>query len=68
MLDLRVWPNREADGNFPSSTPGKEKDNGKAQMQRLAKLAKKHRNGHITKVSFIIEFYIEISIGYEFLG
>lgn len=50
MLDLRVWPNREADGNFPSSTPGKEKDNGKAQMQRLAKLAKKHRNGHITKV------------------
>lgn len=52
MLDLRVWPNKEADGNFPSSTPGKEKDNGKAQMQRLAKLAKKHRNGHITKVFF----------------
>lgn len=51
MLDLRVWPNKEADGNYPSSTPGKEKDNGKAQMQRLAKLAKKHRNGHITKVN-----------------
>lgn len=39
-----------ADGNFPTTTPGKAKDQGKEQMQRLAKLAKKHRNGHITKV------------------
>lgn len=50
MLDLRVWPNKVADGNSPTTTPGKAKDNGKEQMQRLAKLAKKHRNGHITKV------------------
>nr|CAI5868714.1 unnamed protein product [Callosobruchus analis] len=51
MLDLRVWPNREADGNMPTTTPGKAKDHGK--MQRLAKLAKKHRNGHITKVDWL---------------
>lgn len=50
MLDLRVWPNKEADGSYPSTTPGKIKDHGREQMQRLAKLAKKHRNGHITKV------------------
>ncbi|XP_025833575.1 phosphatidylinositol 3-kinase catalytic subunit type 3 [Agrilus planipennis] len=53
MLDLRVWPNKEADGNFPSSTPGKVKGDGHDQMQRLAKLAKKHRNGHITKVDWL---------------
>nr|CAH7728751.1 unnamed protein product [Callosobruchus chinensis] len=51
MLDLRVWPNREADGNMPTTTPGKAKDHGK--MQRLAKLAKKHRNGHLTKVDWL---------------
>ena len=50
MLDLRVWPNKIADGNSPSTTPGKVKDNGKEQMQKFAKLAKKHRNGHMTKV------------------
>lgn len=53
MLDLRVWPNQEADGNFPSSTPGKARDHGKEQMQRLAKLTKKHRNGHIAKVDWL---------------
>lgn len=50
MIDLRVWPNKEADGSSPTDTPGKAKDNGAERMQRLAKLAKKHRNGHITKV------------------
>lgn len=50
MLDLRIWPNREADGNAPTTTPGKGRDHGKEQMHRLAKLAKKHRNGHMTKV------------------
>lgn len=54
-MDLRVWPNQEADGKYPSSTPGKVKCED--AMQRLTKLAKKHRNGHITKV---IRFYIWI--------
>ncbi|XP_066599239.1 phosphatidylinositol 3-kinase catalytic subunit type 3 [Prorops nasuta] len=53
MLDLRVWPGMEADGNSPTTTPGKTKDHGKEQMQRLAKLAKKHRNGQLSKVDWI---------------
>lgn len=57
MLDLQVWPGKVADGNHPSTTPGKAKDKDKEQMQRLAKLAKKHRNGHVTKVSFVTNFF-----------
>ncbi|XP_017786866.1 PREDICTED: phosphatidylinositol 3-kinase catalytic subunit type 3 isoform X2 [Nicrophorus vespilloides] len=53
IQDLRVWPNKVADGNYPTSTPGKAKDCGKEQMQRLSKLAKKHRNGHMTKVDWL---------------
>ncbi|EEZ98191.1 phosphatidylinositol 3-kinase catalytic subunit type 3 [Tribolium castaneum] len=53
MVDLRVFPNREADGNYPTQTPGKAKDQGKEQMQRLTKLTKKHRNGHMTKVDWL---------------
>lgn len=53
MLDLRVWPGVEADGGSPSSTPGKTRDHGKEQMQRLAKLAKKHRNGQMSKVDWL---------------
>lgn len=47
MFDLRVWPGMEGS----EKTPGKAPDKGEEQMQRLAKLAKKHRNGHIPKVS-----------------
>lgn len=50
MFDLRVWPGVEGS----EKTPGKAPDRGKEQMQRLAKLAKKHRNGHIPKVSDIV--------------
>uniref|UniRef100_A0A6M2DLC6 Phosphatidylinositol 3-kinase catalytic subunit type 3 n=1 Tax=Xenopsylla cheopis TaxID=163159 RepID=A0A6M2DLC6_XENCH len=53
MFDLRIWLNREADCNWPSTTPGKSPDQGKDQMQRLSKLAKKHRNGHISKVDWL---------------
>ncbi|XP_030755610.1 phosphatidylinositol 3-kinase catalytic subunit type 3 isoform X1 [Sitophilus oryzae] len=56
MLDLRVWPNVIADGNSPTTTPGKGY-NGKVhandQMFKLSKLAKKHRNGHIPKVDWL---------------
>lgn len=47
MFDLRVWPGLEGS----EMTPGKAPDRGKEQMQRLAKLAKKHRNGHMPKVT-----------------
>lgn len=53
MFDLRVWIDVEADGNFDTKTPGKGKDSSKNQMQRLAKLAKKHRNGQIPKVDWL---------------
>nr|QWQ57297.1 phosphatidylinositol 3-kinase catalytic subunit type 3 [Macrobrachium nipponense] len=50
LHDLRVWPGQVA---HPIHTPGKGQDHGKDQMQRLAKLAKKHRNGHIMKVDWL---------------
>ncbi|XP_043278033.1 phosphatidylinositol 3-kinase catalytic subunit type 3 [Venturia canescens] len=53
MLDLRVWPGVEADGSVPTSTPGKARDHGKEQMQRLAKLAKKRRNGQMSRVDWL---------------
>ncbi|KAF9424540.1 hypothetical protein HW555_000351 [Spodoptera exigua] len=49
MFDLRVWPGVEGS----EKTPGKAPDRGKEQMQRLAKLAKKHRNGQIPKVDWL---------------
>ncbi|EDW85844.1 uncharacterized protein Dwil_GK23281 [Drosophila willistoni] len=53
MYDLRVWLGQEGDGSFPSKTPGKGKESSKSQMQRLGKLAKKHRNGQIQKVDWL---------------
>ncbi|CAG9772619.1 unnamed protein product [Ceutorhynchus assimilis] len=56
MLDLRVWPNVVADGRSPTTTPGKGHDGNHSstdQMWKLAKLAKKHRNGHIPKVDWL---------------
>ncbi|XP_075166351.1 phosphatidylinositol 3-kinase 59F [Haematobia irritans] len=53
MYDLRVWLGVEGDGSFPSKTPGKGKDSSKSQMQRLGKLAKKHRNGQLQKVDWL---------------
>ncbi|XP_061389541.1 phosphatidylinositol 3-kinase catalytic subunit type 3 [Musca vetustissima] len=53
MYDLRVWLGVEGDGGYPSKTPGKGKDSSKSQMQRLGKLAKKHRNGQVQKVDWL---------------
>ncbi|XP_064619117.1 phosphatidylinositol 3-kinase catalytic subunit type 3-like [Lineus longissimus] len=52
MHDLRVWPNVEADPSQPSTTPGKA-DRDKDQMANLAKLTKKHRNGHMPTVDWL---------------
>lgn len=48
-----MWADVEADGIYETTTPGKGKDSSKNQMQRLAKLAKKHRNGQIPKVDWL---------------
>lgn len=53
MLDLKVWPGIEANGCDLTATPGKARDHGKEQMQRLAKLAKKHRNGQMSKIDWL---------------
>ncbi|XP_076179765.1 phosphatidylinositol 3-kinase catalytic subunit type 3-like isoform X2 [Ptiloglossa arizonensis] len=53
MLDLRVWPGVEADGSISTNTPGKTRGHGKEQMQILAKLVKKHRNGQINRVDWL---------------
>lgn len=53
LYDLRVWPNVEGDGAFHSKTPGKSTNCYINQMQRLSKLAKKHRNGQIEKVDWL---------------
>ena len=37
MHDLKVWPGVEADGQRPTSTPGKS-TTGEDQMSRLAKV------------------------------
>lgn len=39
--------------NYPTTTPGKGSDFNENQMQRLAKLAKKHRNGEIQKIDWL---------------
>lgn len=53
MFDLKVWPGVEADPTDEAKTPGKGSDCNEHQMQRLAKLAKKHRNGQIQKVDWL---------------
>lgn len=54
MYDLRVWPNRRADGNLCTKTPGKTKASlSEHQMERLAKLSKKHHNGQIPTVDWL---------------
>lgn len=53
LYDLKVWTEEEADGNYWAKTPGKCVDAYNNQMQRLSKLAKKHRNGQIEKVDWL---------------
>lgn len=50
---MRIWADVEGDGTLNTATPGKGKDSSKNQMQRLAKLAKKHRNGQVPKVDWL---------------
>ncbi|XP_014257170.1 phosphatidylinositol 3-kinase catalytic subunit type 3 [Cimex lectularius] len=53
MLDLKVWPHKVADGSEANSTPGKTPGSGKERMQKLAKLAKKHRNGYMPEIDWL---------------
>lgn len=53
MLDLKVWPDVVADGSENCTTPGKTPGTGNENMQRLAKLAKKHRNGFMPVIDWL---------------
>ncbi|XP_061516913.1 phosphatidylinositol 3-kinase catalytic subunit type 3 [Anopheles gambiae] len=53
LYDLKVWPQMEPDGACNSITPGKAITTGVHQMQRLSKLAKKHRNGQMEKIDWL---------------
>ncbi|CAB3384337.1 Hypothetical predicted protein [Cloeon dipterum] len=52
MIDLQVWPDQVADGSLNNNTPGKG-GSGRAKVQKINKLAKKYRNGHIPKVDWL---------------
>nr|XP_002128077.1 phosphatidylinositol 3-kinase catalytic subunit type 3-like [Ciona intestinalis]XP_026691217.1 phosphatidylinositol 3-kinase catalytic subunit type 3-like [Ciona intestinalis] len=51
--DVCVWPDVPADGDVPTTTPYKAPPHASKQMTRLAKLTKKHREGHMTKVDWL---------------
>lgn len=53
LYDLRVWSFQEGDGNENTTTPGKVICSSQNKMQRLAKLAKMHRNGRISKIDWL---------------
>lgn len=54
IFDLKIWPFIPADKKYPSKTPGKMKSTKTgSQMDRLAKLSKKHRNGLLPKVDWL---------------
>lgn len=54
LYDLRVWSKLQADGRLESTTPGRpEPSSGDHQMQRLAKLTRKHHMGHIPQVDWL---------------
>ncbi|XP_074649742.1 phosphatidylinositol 3-kinase catalytic subunit type 3-like isoform X2 [Tubulanus polymorphus] len=52
MIDLKVWPDMEADPNNASTTAGKGAG-AKDQMSQLAHLTKRHHNGHMMKVDWL---------------
>ncbi|XP_031574116.1 phosphatidylinositol 3-kinase catalytic subunit type 3-like isoform X2 [Actinia tenebrosa] len=52
MHDLKVWSGIEADGHMPTTTPGKT-TSSEDQMNRLAKLSKKHHKGQMQKVDWL---------------
>ncbi|CAK8675552.1 phosphatidylinositol 3-kinase catalytic subunit type 3-like [Clavelina lepadiformis] len=51
--DLCVWPDVQGDGSLNTKTPYKSPERVDQQMTRLSKLAKKHREGHMTKVDWL---------------
>lgn len=50
---LRLWPGKEADGSFPTSTPGKVPKHERGEVERLEKLVNKYERGQIQCVDWL---------------
>nr|XP_025654267.1 phosphatidylinositol 3-kinase, root isoform isoform X2 [Arachis hypogaea] len=50
---LRLWPGKEADGAFPTSTPGKVPRHERGELERLEKLVNKYERGQIPRVDWL---------------
>ncbi|CAK7328998.1 unnamed protein product [Dovyalis caffra] len=50
---LRLWPGKEADGSFPTTTPGKVPKHEHGELERLEKLVNKYERGQIKCVDWL---------------
>ncbi|KAG2702010.1 hypothetical protein I3843_06G065900 [Carya illinoinensis] len=50
---LRLWPGKEADGSFPTTTPGKVPQHERGELERLEKLVNKYERGQIQPVDWL---------------
>ncbi|KAB1207894.1 Phosphatidylinositol 3-kinase, root isoform [Morella rubra] len=50
---LRLWPGKEADGSFPTTTPGKVPQHERGELERLEKLVNKYERGQIQRVDWL---------------
>ncbi|XP_077244146.1 vacuolar protein sorting 34 isoform X2 [Tasmannia lanceolata] len=51
--NLRLWRGKEADGSFPTTTPGKVPRHERGEMERLAKLLNKYERGQIQRIDWL---------------
>ncbi|XP_058088685.1 phosphatidylinositol 3-kinase, root isoform isoform X2 [Magnolia sinica] len=50
---LRLWPRKEADGSYPSTTPGKVPRHERGELERLEKLFNKYERGQIQQIDWL---------------
>lgn len=50
---LRLWPKKEADGSFPTTTPGKVPRHERGEIERLEKLVNKYERGQIERIDWL---------------
>ncbi|KAL3750018.1 hypothetical protein ACJRO7_011059 [Eucalyptus globulus] len=50
---LRLWQGKEADGSFPTNTPGKVPKHERGELERLEKLMNKYEKGQIQRIDWL---------------
>uniref|UniRef100_A0ACD5X4Y6 Uncharacterized protein n=1 Tax=Avena sativa TaxID=4498 RepID=A0ACD5X4Y6_AVESA len=50
---LRLWPQKEADGRVPTTTPGKVPRNERGEVEQLERLVNKYERGQIQHVDWL---------------